>query len=149
MSLMNLIFLSTHLLRTHLSTKSSGCLRKNWYNSNGEVLSLFSQTALPADLPSFAPVVLVIRGTEIPNTSSPVNLCIKKNFIMCFKLKWWQVLLIILRFQCGFLLQETFLNLLNQGSCPSFCFHSTLFWHLSFWTATEPVTLGKPKGNAT
>ena len=31
---------------------------KNWYNSNGDVLSLFSQTALLVDFPSFASVVI-------------------------------------------------------------------------------------------
>ena len=35
---------------------------KNWYNLNGDVLSLFSQTALPVDFLSFAPVV--IRGID-------------------------------------------------------------------------------------
>ena len=45
-----------------------------WYNSNGDVLSALSHTALPAVLPSLSPVSVVTNGTVKPTQSKWITM---------------------------------------------------------------------------
>lgn len=60
----------------YLPTQSSCFLTKNWYNSKRGVLTVQPKSTA-SRLPSLDPGVLVIRGTVIPDPSSPVNLLMK------------------------------------------------------------------------